>query len=121
MPLDPQAKAMLDTFAAMGMPPLHTLSVAEARLWMDSKITAPVGESWKRSRQARWNSWKRRQGRAGTSGPTGTDKPCRDTAGHCAKASQQACRRAWSGTRFRWGSERHADPERSRMFFYRED
>ena len=45
MPLDPQAKSMLDTFAAMGMPPLHTLSVAEARQMMDWMDTAGEPEA----------------------------------------------------------------------------
>jgi len=31
MPLDPQARALLDQANAMGMPPLHTMSVPEAR------------------------------------------------------------------------------------------
>ena len=31
MPLDPQAKAVLDQFASMGGPPLHEMSVAQAR------------------------------------------------------------------------------------------
>ena len=34
MPLDPQAKALLDQMVAMGGPPLHTLSVPDARTLM---------------------------------------------------------------------------------------
>ena len=34
MPLDPQAKAFLDQMTAMGGPPLHTLSVPDARALM---------------------------------------------------------------------------------------
>ena len=34
MPLDPQAKALLEQMAAMGGPPLHTLSVPDARALM---------------------------------------------------------------------------------------
>jgi hypothetical protein len=34
MPLDPQAKALLDAMAAMGMPPMHTMSVEQIRHWM---------------------------------------------------------------------------------------
>lgn len=36
MPLDPQAKQLLDQMAAMGTPPLDSLPVPEARLLMDS-------------------------------------------------------------------------------------
>jgi len=36
MPLDPQTRAMLDQLAAAGTAPLDTLSVAEARAFMDS-------------------------------------------------------------------------------------
>src|SRR5690348_5386455 len=38
MPLDPQAKAMLDQDAASGVPPLHRMTVAEAR----AAINAPI-------------------------------------------------------------------------------
>src|SRR5207244_11372777 len=31
MPLDPQARAILDQFAAMNVPPLHQMPVAQAR------------------------------------------------------------------------------------------
>jgi acetyl esterase/lipase len=36
MPLDPQAKALLDQMASMGTPPLQAMSVPEARAFMDS-------------------------------------------------------------------------------------
>jgi acetyl esterase/lipase len=39
MPLDPDTKVMLDQMAAMGAPPLHTLSVADARASMDAMVT----------------------------------------------------------------------------------
>ena len=38
MPLDPNMKAMLDQMEAMGAPPVHTLSVAEARASMDAMV-----------------------------------------------------------------------------------
>ena len=34
MPPDPQAKALLDAVAAMGMPPIQTMSVEQIRSWM---------------------------------------------------------------------------------------
>lgn len=33
MPLDPQAKALLDSMAAMGMPPMHTIPIEQIRQW----------------------------------------------------------------------------------------
>jgi acetyl esterase len=43
MPLDPQARALLDQMQAMGTPPLHAQSVPDARLLMDSlrMLTGP--------------------------------------------------------------------------------
>ena len=38
MPLDPNLKAMLDQMEAMGAPPVHSLSVAEARASMDAMV-----------------------------------------------------------------------------------
>jgi len=42
MPLDPNVKTMLDQMASIGAPPLHTLTVAEARVSMDL-MTAMMG------------------------------------------------------------------------------
>jgi acetyl esterase len=39
MPLDPNVKTMLDQLASIGAPPLHTLSVAQARASMDAMAT----------------------------------------------------------------------------------
>jgi len=36
MPLDPQARLLLDQMASMGTPPLHTMSVPDARAMMES-------------------------------------------------------------------------------------
>ena len=36
MPLDPQAKLLLDQMAAMGTPPLQAMSVPDARAFIDS-------------------------------------------------------------------------------------
>lgn len=36
MPLDPQAGALLDQMRSMGAPPLHTLSVPDARQLMEN-------------------------------------------------------------------------------------
>ena len=36
MPLDPQARLLLDQMASMGTPPLHTMSVPDARTMMES-------------------------------------------------------------------------------------
>ncbi len=38
MPLDPNVKALLDQMAAIGAPPMHTLSVADARASMDAMV-----------------------------------------------------------------------------------
>ena len=38
MPLDPNLKAMLEQMEAMGAPPVHSLSVAEARASMDAMV-----------------------------------------------------------------------------------
>jgi acetyl esterase len=43
MPLDPQAKTLLDTLAGMGTPPLYTLSVADGRKVMEG-LAALGGE-----------------------------------------------------------------------------
>ncbi len=43
MPLDPQARAFLDQLAAMGVPPVHTLPVAEARRNMEARAAALWG------------------------------------------------------------------------------
>ncbi|MHB8574629.1 MAG: alpha/beta hydrolase [Dehalococcoidia bacterium] len=46
MPLDPQAKVLIDQMAALGLPPLHTLSAAEARAQMLARRAAmPAGAS----------------------------------------------------------------------------
>ena len=44
MPLDPQAKAILDAMAALNLPPLHTLSAAEAREQMAARRMAVPAE-----------------------------------------------------------------------------
>ena len=41
MPLDPQARAFLDQLAASGAPPLHALSVAQAREIIVMLFAAP--------------------------------------------------------------------------------
>jgi acetyl esterase len=38
MPLDPNMKALLDQMAAIGAPPIHSLSVAQARASMDAMV-----------------------------------------------------------------------------------
>jgi acetyl esterase len=43
MPLDPQARLLLDQMASMGTPPLHTMSVPDARAMMES-INALLGQ-----------------------------------------------------------------------------
>lgn len=43
MPLDPQARALLDRIAALDAPPLHTLPVAEARQRLDEAFAALAG------------------------------------------------------------------------------
>jgi acetyl esterase len=40
MPLDPQAKQLLDQMAASGMPPIESMAVADARLATDGMISA---------------------------------------------------------------------------------
>jgi acetyl esterase len=43
MPLDPQARLLLDQMASMGTPPLHTMSVPDARSMMES-LNALLGQ-----------------------------------------------------------------------------
>ena len=55
MPLDPQAQAFLEQLAASGAPPLHELSVAEARqiivtLFGTTDNPVPVGAVEERTR-----------------------------------------------------------------------
>jgi acetyl esterase len=44
MPLDPQAQAVLDLFREAGIPPSHTLPVAEARAGMIARAAAAPGQ-----------------------------------------------------------------------------
>ncbi len=44
MPLDPQAQAVLDQMAAMGLPPAHTVSPEEARINLNARPRSPGPE-----------------------------------------------------------------------------
>ena len=44
MPLDPQAQAVLDQLAAMGLPPAHTVSPEEARVNLNARPRSPGPE-----------------------------------------------------------------------------